>query len=344
MAQARLVDSRSLGSNSRTEQRDDAVVIVEELAGDKDDISTAEATSREEWLIYNGEYQALICAFHGYAVQNLEGHLRDRHPDIGHRARSDLVRRHKDLRLQAPTKDQLVSYGVLNPAPAVKGLTVHRGFACIRPGCGHLTPSWKCLRVHFNEAYNVKGAKARADLWTSVYLQTFFTGPKKAICYFCVSVSTGANDDASATGNPITPIVRGRRRAIIADRQQTQSEDQEIITDITRGWSLQQEEQEKMQKVMEEGILRHETTNWLKRTGWSAHFAGRNLADIQALSRMPGRDDDELRRMTAALDRLFFDRCIDGLKNMPLMTRLLLASPPSPRCAQSTVWTATGED
>jgi hypothetical protein len=59
--------------------------------------------------------------------------------------------------------------------------------------------------------------------------------------------------------------------------------------------------------------------------GWN--FAGRNLVDIQACSRMPCRGDDELRRMTEALDRLFFDRCIGGLKSMPLMTRLLLASP-----------------
>ncbi|KAK2931868.1 hypothetical protein FoTM2_009385 [Fusarium oxysporum f. sp. vasinfectum] len=78
---------------------------------------------------------------------------------------------------------------------------------------------------------------------------------------------------------------------------------------------------------MEEGILRHETTNWLKRTGWPAHFSGRNLADIQACSRMPGRDDNKLQRMAAVLDRLFFDRCIGGLKSMPLMTRLLLAIP-----------------
>ncbi|KAF4345891.1 af291909_2recq family helicase [Fusarium beomiforme] len=112
----------------------------------------------------------------------------------------------------------------------------------------------------------------------------------------------------------------------MADKHQTPSEDQ-AIANITKGWILQKEEQEEMQKVMEEGILRHETTNWLKRTGWPAHFSGRNLADIQAYSRMPGRDDNELQRMAAVLDRLFFDRCIGGLKSMPLMTRLLLASP-----------------
>ena len=42
---------------------------------------------------------------------------------------------------------------------------------------------------------------------------------------------------------------------------------------------------------------------------------------------MPEKGDDELRGLCAALDRLFFDHCIDGLKSMPLMTRLLLASP-----------------
>jgi hypothetical protein len=43
-----------------------------------------------------------------------------------------------------------------------------------------------------------------------------------------------------------------------------------------------------MQKVIDEGILRHEITNWLKRAGWSAHFTGRNLINIQAYSKMPG--------------------------------------------------------
>ena len=44
---------------------------------------------------------------------------------------------------------------------------------------------------------------------------------------------------------------------------------------------------------------------------------------------MPGRrpEDRELQRMNTTLDRLFFRRYIAGLKSMPLMMRLLLASP-----------------
>ncbi|KAJ4175437.1 hypothetical protein NW755_014909, partial [Fusarium falciforme] len=177
MAQARPTDSPDSNGPEHHHQGD-----IGESASHRD----AEGTKLgEEWLIYNGEYQSLICAFHGYAVRNLEGHLRDRHPDINHRARSDLVRRHKGLQLQGPALEQLVQHGASNPTRAVKGLTVHRGFACTRPGCRHLTPSWKCLRVHLNDEHNVKGSKAQADLWTSVYLQTFFTGPKRAIYYFC---------------------------------------------------------------------------------------------------------------------------------------------------------------
>jgi hypothetical protein len=72
---------------------------------------------------------------------------------------------------------------------------------------------------------------------------------------------------------------------------------------------------------------KHETTNWLKRAGWTAYFKERDLSEIYACGRMPEKDDDELRKLCAAMDRLFFDRCIKGLKSMPLMTRLLLASP-----------------
>lgn len=49
---------------------------------------------------------------------------------------------------------------------------------------------------------------------------------------------------------------------------------------------------------------------------------------------MPSRHDAELRRLVEATHRLFFDRCIGGLKSMPLMTRQLLASP-HPRDAHS---------
>ncbi|WKT54212.1 hypothetical protein QSH57_004796 [Fusarium oxysporum f. sp. vasinfectum] len=95
MTQARPTDSLH---SSRPEQRED----IGEPAGHQDNATGTKPG--EEWLIYNGTYQPLTCAFHGYAVCNLESHLRDRHPDTDHRARDDLVRRHKGLWLQGPTR------------------------------------------------------------------------------------------------------------------------------------------------------------------------------------------------------------------------------------------------
>jgi hypothetical protein len=100
-----------------------------------------------------------------------------------------------------------------------------------------------------------------------------------------------------------------------------------LVNDIKEQWAHEKKQQEEMQKVLAEGVDKHETTNWLKRTGWRAHFQERDLAEIYTYSRIPGQEDDKLRRMAAAMNRLFFHRCIKGLKSMPLMTQLLLASP-----------------
>ncbi|KAL2211173.1 hypothetical protein CC79DRAFT_1347853 [Sarocladium strictum] len=72
---------------------------------------------------------------------------------------------------------------------------------------------------------------------------------------------------------------------------------------------------------------KHEITNWLQRSGWTAHFMGQDLSEIHASSRMPGPGEEEARQLIAATNRLFFNRCVAGLRSMPLMTRLLLASP-----------------
>jgi hypothetical protein len=100
-----------------------------------------------------------------------------------------------------------------------------------------------------------------------------------------------------------------------------------LINDIKEQWAYERGQQEELQKVLVEGLDKHETTNWLKRAAWQAHFKERDLAEVYTCNRMPRREDDELRKMAITLDRLFFNHYIDGLKSMPLMTRLLLASP-----------------
>ena len=60
----------------------------------------------------------------------------------------------------------------------------------------------------------------------------------------------------------------------------------------------------------------------------------RDLSEIYARGRMPGPRENKRRRLTTATDQLFFDRCVTGLRSLPLMARLLLASP-NPQDADS---------
>jgi hypothetical protein len=66
MAPERLIDLPS--SNGPERQRDTAGESASQPEG-------TELSSGEGWLLYNEEHQSLICAFYGYAVRNLEGHL-----------------------------------------------------------------------------------------------------------------------------------------------------------------------------------------------------------------------------------------------------------------------------
>jgi hypothetical protein len=112
-----------------------------------------------------------------------------------------------------------------------------------------LTTSWKWFRVYWNKDH--KGSAAGSKQWSTVQLQTFFTGPKSAVYYFCVMVpGTGAEEGPVADQ-------RGRSRC-------------QLIDDIKEQWAYEKEQQEELQKVLADGLDKHETTNWLKRAGWTA--------------------------------------------------------------------------
>lgn len=259
-----------------------------------------------DWMIYDDAHQALICKAHGYAITNLAGHLADTHSDVDLKTRKAIVAEYLGLEINRPPNNKL-QHGPRNAIPAIDGLTIHNGFACKNyEKCGFLTTSRKVVRVHCNDEHDWTWTKADPVHWASVKLQTFFIVPGNAMHYFCVNVPEEAGEDVADK--------RGRLKC-------------QLIDDIKEQWAHEKEQQENLQKVLADSASRHETTNWLKRAGWTAHFKERDLSEIHACSRMPGREDDYLRRMAAAMDRLFFGRCIDGLKSMPLMTRLLLASP-----------------
>jgi hypothetical protein len=154
-------------------------------------------------------------------------------------------------------------------------------------------------------------------------LQTFFMAPKRTMHYFRVQAPRRAAKAAGerAAGQVVEPA------AAAVDVSPRDRLVQQLIEEIKERWADERAQQEKLQQVLAAGADRHETSSWLKRAGWTAHFREKDLSAIYACSRLPEKGEHELRRLCAALDRLFFERCIGGLQRMPLMTRLLLASP-----------------
>ncbi|KAL2211178.1 hypothetical protein CC79DRAFT_1353329 [Sarocladium strictum] len=242
------------------------------------------------------------------------------HPDIKSKERNAIIARYASVEIRS-AEDVKANphHRPSNPIPAVKGLQVQGGFAC---RCGLLTTSWKWLRVHFNKEHPTWNVNSHKQQWSLVRVQTFFTGPKRAIHYFYMTTTSDDTNTAAATpGIEAAPGTGGQ------GGPPGGVEDDELVARIKERWACGQDRQEEIQKVLANGAAKHEITNWLRRSGWTAHFVGRDLGEIYASSRMPGPGKEEARQLIAATDRLFFNRCMAGLRSMPLMTRLLLASP-----------------
>jgi hypothetical protein len=264
-----------------------------------------------DWLVYHPTYKVLVCRAHGFAVSKLSSHLSKQHSDIDCKTRNAIVAEHSGLELRRPS-DADFCHGPTNPVPAIDGLTIDKGLACQDyQECRFLSINRKMLKGHCKDEHQWGLSRTDPTHWSEVKLQTFFTVPGNAVYYFCVTVSETKAEAEAEVG---AVDQRGRP-------------DCQLISDIKEQWAHERSQQEEMQRVLADGADKHETTNWLKRAGWTAHFRERDLGEIYVCSRMPGREDDELRRLAAAMDRLFFSCCIGGLKSMPLMTRLLLASP-----------------
>ncbi|SCV61242.1 uncharacterized protein FFFS_15811 [Fusarium fujikuroi] len=262
-----------------------------------------------DWLIYNRQYNTLICRWHGYAVNGLKGHLKAKHPYLDRRARQELLSRHDGVRLLLPEPETMAHHGPDDPIEPVEGLTIHRGYACTYPFCQYRTTSWKTMRVHLNCQHGLKGKRALAESSTHAQLQTFLAGPKSAVSYFCVLPTSGGD----------------RPRVTTADKPRGNDE---TLANIAKLWSEQKQEQEAIRTTLDAGELRHETSNWLNRTEWRIHTEGKDLRVMHESSRMPDRAGDRaLKRLVDETSKLFFNRCIGGLRSMPLMMRSYLASP-----------------
>lgn len=195
-----------------------------------------------DWLAYHPAYKVLVCRVHGFAISKLSSHLSKQHSDINCKSWNASIAEYSGLELFRPSNADF-RYGPTNPIPAIDGLTVHKGLACQDyQACQFLSINRKKLKVYGKDEHQWELSKADPTHWSEVKLQTFFTVPGNAVNYFCVTV----------------PDVEGQE-AEVADRRGQPS--CQLVDDIKEQWAHKKEQQEKMQKVLAEGVDKHETTN-----------------------------------------------------------------------------------
>ena len=156
-------------------------------------------------LIYNSDYNVLICPRCQYAVQTsaLDSHLRRHKVYRGDRQR--LLSACAKLVLPEPDDVQLPE----SDSPPIDGLPVLPGLKCSFSGCGRLCASVKRMRRHWSESHGVKEPPETCS--RHVYIQTFFRGTK--IRYFEVTLPAGVVVDLqenSETPSSTEPVLAER--------------------------------------------------------------------------------------------------------------------------------------
>ncbi|KAG5947587.1 hypothetical protein E4U60_002935 [Claviceps pazoutovae] len=150
-----------------------------------------------------------------------------------------------------------------------------------------LTPSSQSMRMHYYESHRMRGQVSREP---TVKIQTLYTGGFKH--YFCVSSRQGEEAEACPTGQA------------------------DMIDWIKEQWDCDQSREKELQEYEAVIAAERATTDWLNRTCWTErYFMDRDLTGLYTYSRMPTAED------SAELQRA------KGFKTLPLMARLMLASP-----------------
>lgn len=121
-------------------------------------------------LLYNSDYQVLICRECEYAVQPaaISGHIKQHHK-IYRKDRDDIL----EIVQQFPLVDPAdLQYPDL--APQIPCLTVLRGLYCTAKKCTYLCASLKRMQQHWATSHDRTG---RPDVdWKPTLMQTFFRG------------------------------------------------------------------------------------------------------------------------------------------------------------------------
>ena len=100
----------------------------------------------------------------------------------------------------------------------------------------------------------------------------------------------------------------------------------EDVGNLLEEWRVALAEHEERMAVVDGEVAAQDRTGWFKRTGWPEHLAGCNTKHLAAAAALPGRQEEALQRVVAAVDAMI-EQSVAGLSTLGLETRRWLRSP-----------------
>ena len=259
---------------------------------------------------YLQEYRVLVCTAHGYAVRELDDHLKRLHrTNIA--TRREILAHFEDLQIAKPAD-------VPQPPPLEAPFSClappKQAFICDEEECNELSISRDVIRKHCNRVHDWKASPGQRTYWHPVWVQTFFNAAGLQR-YFTVDYQENDSD-----------IEVDRNRGEIEGAQVT-STDREAtqVNDIIQQWNAQNEKHRQTLEIAERETAKTDYTAWFNRVGWPEHLAGCNLRHLSRLSRLPDRDERLLQR-AVELNSALVERCVAGLSSLDRETRRWLRS------------------
>jgi hypothetical protein len=127
----------------------------------------------DQYVIYNREYQVLICRQHKYAIppDRMFRHLQDFHMAIPLATRQVISDYSTSVNLVTPENITMPN----EPVQCIDGLSIVNGFECQHDGCAELCGTERSIKEHCRRIHEWK-AKTGV-LWRNQTVQSFFEGP-----------------------------------------------------------------------------------------------------------------------------------------------------------------------
>jgi hypothetical protein len=240
----------------------------------------------EKHLVYLEEYKVLICRACQHAI-NPSGvirHFKDYHTkEVPPRLRVELSIWSENKNLVEPNEAVIpVASG------AIPNIKVIDGFECIE--CGKLTGSIGSMKVHCQVEHC--WTKAQSETWKDCKLQSFFNKPN--IRYMLIELTNYRYFKVTVEEDMELPI------------------DRLMESSLEEAYRRDEEFQHGLNHIMDTATM-VDKSPWIRRTGWTESFIGRDMDKLVEAIDSPGMND-AIYAIPKGVERLL-RRCGDGVRD-----------------------------